>query len=167
MKTKYEIARLILHVLLYISWYVRFTRSRKASRVNWYLLKFGTTDICNSRVDFSSDGSSQTRWVVMTHQHFQVVSPPPLCSHVHDFFSHQLTFLTVGSTFQVMARYELDRWPHHLHCLQKTISCYLTFLLLDGSSSPESRPNSICVYWTTLSIWAKSMFCLSYPSSVG
>ena len=62
----------------------RFTR--KASLVNWSIVKFGTTDISNSRVDFSSDGSSRTRRVVTTCQHFKAVSPPALSSQMHNFF---------------------------------------------------------------------------------
>ena len=36
--------------------------------------------------DFSSDGSSRTRRVVTSRQHFQAASPPPLSSHMYDFF---------------------------------------------------------------------------------
>ena len=106
----------------------------------------GTTDISISQVDFSSDGSSRTRRVITTRQHFQAASPPPLSSHMHDFFkvSHQLTFPTVGSTFQVTARHELDgssrlvnifRCLHCLHCFRKQFPV----TLLSKTSRPDFR----------------------------
>ena len=42
-------------------------------------------DISKSRVDFSHDGSSRTRRVVTTRQHFQPASPPLVSLQIHDF----------------------------------------------------------------------------------
>ena len=49
------------------------------------------TDISNSRVDFSSDGSSRTRRVITTRQHFQAASPPPLSIFTNTRFFHSFS----------------------------------------------------------------------------
>ena len=67
---------------------------------------------------FSNDGSSRTRRVVTTRQHFQKV--PRTCSEI----ATSCYFTSANTT---------------------------TRLPLDGSSSPKSRPDSVRVYWTTLS----------------
>ena len=125
-----------------------------------FFLSLSPPDISNSRVDFSSHDSSRTRRVVTTRQHFQPASPPPLSSHTRFFLS--LSPLDISESQVDFSNDDSSRTRHFQKVpqalFQIATSCYFTSantttrLPLDGSSTPKSRPDSIRVYWTTLTL---------------
>ena len=91
------------------------------------------------------------------HDFFLSPSPPDICKSRVDF-SHD------GSSWTrrvVTNRHHVQKVPRTF--FQIATSCYVTSantttrLLLDGSSSPKSRPDSVRVYWTTLSLTLRNL----------
>ena len=143
-----------------------FSRPHRLQCLHKYTIFFKSHHLTFPKsVDFSHDGSSRTRRVVTTRQHFQPASPPPVSSQIHNFFLSpsppdifklRVDFSHDGSSWT--RRVVTNR--HHFQStstfFQIATSCYFTSantttgLPLDRSSSPKSRPDSVHLYWTTL-----------------